>query len=113
MGKIISFTAVITFLLLFYPQTESSAEQLIKLELGRVASGTIVERTLVIQRSIRNIVITCECTEVKALSKPNQSPTTLDIKFDSRGYKGKISQDIILVDSEENIITLRLSADVE
>ena len=113
MAKIISFITVIALLLLFYPQTGRSAEQLVKLDLGKVAAGAIAERTFVIARSIHNIVIPCECIQLKALSKPDANPTTLDIKFDSRGYKGKVSQDIILVDNEENIITLRLSADVE
>lgn len=112
MAQLITGFALIISVIAWVPASYTD-EQLIELDFGRVTSGAIAERTFVIAKSIHNIVVPCECVTLKPLSKPDENPTTLSIEFDSRGYEGDVIQDIILVDDQENLITVRLRADVK
>lgn len=94
----------------------ADATRLLEYNLGNIPSDTIVKQKYQFHEEIKSALSLCECVKADVYKKeePDKEPLwIINIAFNPQGYAGDVSQDILLLDKNDNLITLRIKAFVK
>jgi len=90
--------------------------RLLEYDWGQIPSDKIVNKEYEFKEEIKSAVTSCECLKASIHKKEEPESETLYIvtaEFDPKEYKGEITQDILLLDKNGQLITLRIKAFVQ
>ncbi|MDD5583915.1 MAG: DUF1573 domain-containing protein [Candidatus Omnitrophica bacterium] len=90
----------------------SNDNQGIEHDFGTIPSTHTVTHDFILNQEITNVVTLCECVKAKVDKKTAQS-YVVHVEFDPREYKGATAEEILLVNSSGERITLRIKAFVQ
>lgn len=92
------------------------AGRLIEQNLGEIYFKKIIIQKIEFKEEIKSAVSSCECLKVNIYKKeePKAEPIyVVNMEFDPKDYEGPVSQDIMLLDKNDDLITLRIKAVVK
>lgn len=90
--------------------------RLLEYNLGKISSDKVIKHKYKFYEEIKSAMGLCECikTNVYKKEEPDKEPLWIvNVEFEPQGYDGDVSQDVLLLDKNDNLITLRLKAFVE
>ncbi len=90
-----------------------SPEPAYEVDFGLISGLEIVSTTIAIDVDIVNVVVPCECVLAHILPQEDKGRPVLSLQFDPSGYRGPVVQDITLIDRQNQLITVRVKAQVE
>jgi hypothetical protein len=109
------FLRLALFLCVFLAYADSGS-RLLEYNLGKISATKIVKQKYQFHEEIQSALSLCECVKTNVYKKEEPNLKTIwivNVEFDPRSYSGQVSEDILLLDKDNNLITLRLKAFVE
>ncbi|MEI8349514.1 MAG: hypothetical protein WCI77_05130 [Candidatus Omnitrophota bacterium] len=91
-------------------------DRLMEFDLGKIPPHKTASYRHEFHEEIVNVTSLCECIKAHVYKKYDHSTEPIyvvSIEFEPSGYNGEVSQDVLLLDSKGNLITLRLKMFVE
>jgi hypothetical protein len=116
MKKLLLITLFISLLTLFLAAESHIKFKETTVDFGEIDSGQVVDLTFEFQNTgdtmliIKNISASCGCTATKLLKKEYEpgEKGTIPVKFNSRGYHGKITKSITVASNDKDNVYSRL-----
>lgn len=87
--------------------------RLLEYNLGEISFKKVAIQKYEFKEEIKSAISLCECVKVNVYKKeaPKAEPLYIvNIEFDPKDYEGQVTQDIMLLDKNDNLITLRIKA---
>ena len=109
MGKIILACTLSIFAIVAFSQEQPQ----LLVDFGTLTPEERPQQELALDFEVTNVVIPCSCVTAKMKPVEASELPILAVGFNPTGYQGEVIQDITLVDSDENLITVRVKAFVE
>jgi hypothetical protein len=103
----------ITFILIFSFCYAENSTRLIEHDLGDISPKKLVKLKFQFKETIKDVTTLCDCVKAWVYKKEESNRDILyivNVEFDPREYLGEIQQDILLLEENDNLITLRLKA---
>jgi hypothetical protein len=91
-------------------------DRLLEYNLGKISSDKLIKHKYKFHEEIKSALTLCECVKTNVYKKEEPGQQTLwivNVEFDPQGYSGDVSEDVLLLDKDDRLITLRLKAFVE
>jgi len=113
MRKLIVLFLLVCAPFLAYPK---GIDRLMEFDLGKIPPHKSALYRHEFHEEIVNVTSLCECIKAhvyKQYDHGNEPMYVVSIEFDPSGYNGEVSQDVLLLDSKGNLITMRLKMFVE
>jgi hypothetical protein len=109
------FLNIIIFLSSFLVYAQNQ-DRLLEYNLGKISSDKPIKQKYKFYEEIKSTLSLCECVKTNVYKKEEPGKENLwivNVEFDPQGYSGDVSQDVLLLDKNDKLITLRLKAFVE
>lgn len=116
MKKLLIITLLISLLTIFLAAESQIKFKETTVDFGEIDSGQVVDLNFEFENAgddvliIKNISTSCGCTAAKLLKKEFQpgEKGTIPVKFNSRGYQGKVTKSITVATNDKDNVYSRL-----